>query len=80
MVTAGRDFLNEEEIAIHAPVEKQMPLQMVRGEVVLLHNWTLHSSEPNQTDRPRRAFSTCYIDAATRHRDSGKAYPKIFPA
>jgi len=79
MVTAGRDFLNEEEIAIHAPVEKQMPLQMAPGEVVLLHNWTLHRSEPNQTDRPRRAFSTCYIDAETRHRDTGEAFPKIFP-
>lgn len=79
MVTAGRDFLNEEEIAIHAPVEKQMPLQMAHGEVVLLHNWTLHRSEPNQTDRPRRAFSTCYIDAETRHRDTGEAFPKIFP-
>ncbi len=80
MVMPGRDFLNEEEIAIHAPVEKQLPMEVACGEVVLLHNWTLHSSEPNKTDRPRRAFSTCYIDAATRHRDTGAAFPRIFPA
>ena len=79
MVMLGRDLLEPDEIAVHAPVEKQMALEMARGEVVLLHNWTLHSSEPNKTDHPRRAFSTCYIDAATRHRDTGEAFPQLFP-
>ena len=27
------------------------------GEVVLLHNWTLHRSDVNKTDIPRRGFS-----------------------
>ena len=52
---------------------------MEKGEVVLLHNWTLHRSETNSTNRPRRAFSVCYIDAATRQRDNGRAFPQIFP-
>jgi len=52
---------------------------MEKGDVVLLHNWTLHRSETNHTDGPRRAFSVCYIDAATRQRDSGQAYVSVFP-
>ncbi len=41
-------------------------LELDCGEVVLLHNWLLHTSGVNQTDMPRRAFSVCYMDAATR--------------
>ena len=79
VIRQGQDFLNEEEIAIHAPVEKHVHLEMERGEVVLLHNWTLHSSEPNRTNYPRRAFSTCYIDAATHNHKTGDSYSRIFP-
>lgn len=79
IIIPGQDFLGEEEIAIHAPPEKQIHMEMERGEVVLLHNWTLHSSEPNQTNRPRRGFSTCYIDAATESHKTGDSYSKIFP-
>ena len=73
------DQLNEEERAIHAPDEKRLYLEMEQGEVVLLHNWTLHRSETNSTNRPRRAFSVCYIDTATREQTSGRAFPEIFP-
>jgi hypothetical protein len=34
--------------------------------VVLLHNWLLHSSDVNQTDQSRRAFSVCYMDGRTQ--------------
>ena len=60
------DQLTPEERVIHAPDEKRIYLEMEMGEVVLLHNWTLHRSEVNTTNRPRRGFSVCYIDAATR--------------
>lgn len=40
-------------------------LEMEAGESVLLHNHLPHSSEVNDTDIPRRAFSACYMDAAT---------------
>ena len=73
------DLLSPEERTIHAPIEKRLYLEMEMGEVVLLHNWTLHRSEVNTTNRPRRAFSVCYIDAATHQVTTGRRYPKVFP-
>ncbi len=73
------DLLSEEEIAIHAPDEKRLYVEMEKGEVVLLHNWTLHKSEVNTTNRSRRGFSVCYIDAATREMSSRVSFPQIFP-
>ena len=79
MIPEKGDLLSEEERALHAPDEKRLYLEMEKGEVVLLHNWTLHRSETNSTNRPRRAFSVCYIDAATRQQTSGRTFPEIFP-
>ena len=79
MIPETGDLLSPEERAIHAPDEKRLYLEMEMGEVVLLHNWTLHRSEVNTTNRPRRAFSVCYIDAATHQVTTGRRYPKIFP-
>ena len=80
MIPEKGDQLSAEEQALHAPDGKRLYLEMEKGEVVLLHNWTLHRSETNSTDRPRRAFSVCYIDAATRQTTTGRAYPRVFPA
>ena len=79
MIPETGDQLSEDERALHAPDEKRLYLEMEKGEVVLLHNWTLHRSETNSTNRPRRAFSVCYIDAATRQKTSGHAFPRVFP-
>ncbi len=73
------DLLSPEEIVVHAPDSKRLYLEMEQGEVVLLHNWTLHRSETNSTNRPRRAFSVCYIDAATRQVSTERGFPKVFP-
>ncbi len=73
------DQLSAEERAIYAPDEKRLFLELECGEVVLLHNWTLHRSETNFTNRPRRAFSVCYCDVATRHLTSDITYPQVFP-
>ena len=73
------DQLSPEERALHAPDEKRLYLEMEIGEVVLLHNWTLHRSEVNRTNGPRRAFSVCYIDTATHQIKTGRRYSKIFP-
>ena len=73
------DQLSAEERAIHAPDEKRLYLEMESGEVALLHNWTLHRSETNSTNRPRRAFSVCYCDVATRNLGNDAAYPQVFP-
>ncbi len=67
------------KVTIYAPDEKRLYLEMEMGEVVLLHNWTLHRSEVNTTNRPRRAFSVCYVDAATYRATTRQRFPKIFP-
>lgn len=36
------------------------------GEAILIHNYVWHRSGRSQSGQPRRAFSVCYIDAATR--------------
>ena len=54
-------------------------LEFEAGECVLLHNHLPHSSEINNTDIPRRAFSACYMDAATKA-TSGELFPAIFGA
>ena len=79
MIPEKGDLLSPEEIEVHAPDEKRLYLEMEMGEVVLLHNWTLHRSEVNMTNQPRRAFSVCYIDAATRQKSNDHRFPQIFP-
>lgn len=57
----GENFVQEQ----HAN-ESAVPLPTEAGEVILLHNQLWHRSGRNTTGRPRRAFSVCYMDAATR--------------
>jgi phytanoyl-CoA hydroxylase len=70
-------FLTEEQTRQLCPPEKRVHLELGPGEVALLHNWLLHASDVNKTDIPRRAFSVCYMDAATRTRE-GMAHPVVF--
>jgi phytanoyl-CoA hydroxylase len=50
-----------------APVEADaLPLPVVAGEVLLLHNLVWHRSRRNRTGQPRRALSVCYMPAQTR--------------
>ncbi|MBI1930477.1 phytanoyl-CoA dioxygenase family protein [Candidatus Poribacteria bacterium] len=62
----GSGFLAQEQIDEIVAKSKPVPLELAAGEVVLLHNWLLHSSGTNHTDIPRRAFSICYMPAATK--------------
>ena len=71
--SSGSGFLSEEQreevdrqIASGDPRYRTVHLELEAGEVVLLHNWTLHRSGTNATAIPRRGFSVCYMDAATR--------------
>ena len=59
-------FLSSEQIDERTRMAEQVYLELNAGEVVLLHNWMLHSSGTNHTNVPRRAFSTCYMHAATK--------------
>ena len=57
-------FLTAEQAARHCS-ERARPLELVLqpGEVALIHNHVVHSSEVNTTDAPRRALSVSYMDA-----------------
>jgi len=73
----GSGFLTEEQaqeiVAQSAPVF----LELEAGEVALLHNWMLHSSDTNSTRQSRRAFSVCYMDAATQA-NNGQTFSLVF--
>jgi len=70
-------FLTPELAAVHCPEDKAIDLALEPGEVALLHNWLCHSSGVNRTETSRRAFSICYMEAATIDR-GGHKYPVIF--
>lgn len=61
----GSGFLTEQQSEQLCTKDKVMHLELEPGEVALLHNWLLHSSDVNRTDISRRAFSVCYMDADT---------------
>ena len=59
--------------------EKGIYLEAEAGEVIILHNFLLHRSGVNRTEQPRRAFSVCYMDAATRSLGPGeRQFPVAF--
>lgn len=73
----GSGFLTEEQAEQVASENEAIDLEVALGETVLLHNWLLHSSGTNSTDIARRAFSACYMNAATQSR-SGNTFPILF--
>ncbi len=51
------------------------------GDVIVLHNLAWHRSGTNRTDRPRRAFSVCYMSAETkclRKKRAPRAFLRVF--
>lgn len=72
-------FLRRDQIDALLAAHKPVYLEVPAGEALLLHNWTLHSSDVNSTPIPRRAFSVCYMDAATQSK-RGASFPVIFGA
>jgi hypothetical protein len=73
----GSGFLTEEHIEEIVSKYEPFNLELEAGDSVVLHNWTLHSSGTNSTDRARRAFSVCYMDAATRSSRGGE-FSQVF--
>ena len=71
-------MISTDEEAQHAPAGSSKFLELHAGESVVFHNGTLHRSGVNQTDRPRRAFTMCLMDASAKHKKTGKGYPIIF--
>jgi hypothetical protein len=70
-------FLTAEEADEHCDHDAIHFLELDAGESALLHNWLLHTSDRNASKRPRRAFSICYMDAATCD-STGKSYNIVF--
>ena len=46
--------------------DASLPLPAAAGEALLLHNHVWHRSLTNRTGKTRRAFSICYMSAATQ--------------
>ena len=65
-------FLTEEQAAEAEKGAVIEALVLEAGESVLLHNWLLHSSNVNKSEKPRRAFSVCYMDGETRLVETGE--------
>lgn len=73
----GSGFLTEEQAVEYCRSEDVVYMELAPGEVALLHNWLLHSSDVNRTEIPRRAFSVCYMDGATVSK-SGEKFTRLF--
>jgi hypothetical protein len=58
-------FMTDDQAQTLVAEVETIPLEMEAGEAVLLHNYLPHSSGVNSTAIARRAFSVCYMDAAT---------------
>jgi phytanoyl-CoA hydroxylase len=71
--------ITAEQEATFARDEDSVFLDAKAGEVILLDNLMLHRSGINTIDRPRRAFSVCYMDGATRSvRRPDHRFPQVF--
>lgn len=70
-------FLSDEQIQEQVKPDKIEYLELAPGEVVLLHNWLLHSSDVNRSPVSRRAFSVCYMDGRTVSK-SGAKFSSVF--
>lgn len=79
-VINAQHFLAEDERLRFASDDKVIDLPAEAGEAILLHNYLLHRSGANTTDKARRAFSSTYMDAATRTLDTGQTFPVLFGA
>jgi len=70
-------FLTEDMARNAVAGAESIFIELQAGEAVLLHNWLLHNSDVNRSDIARRAFSVCYMDAATVS-SRGSTFSHIF--
>jgi hypothetical protein len=71
-------FLNEAQSAAICTPDRVVYLELEPGEVVLLHNYLLHASDINRSVQSRRAFSVCYMEAATLRDGVTGKFPAVF--
>jgi phytanoyl-CoA hydroxylase len=73
---------------VPAPASKDVESRVVKvparaGDVIVLHNHVWHRSGVNATPRTRRAFSVCYMSAATkcmRTKRTPRTFTRVFCA
>ncbi|MBI5705674.1 MAG: phytanoyl-CoA dioxygenase family protein [Armatimonadetes bacterium] len=70
--------ISDENLAKHCPEEKAVPIELEAGEAFIMHNWTIHGSDINNTDIPRRGFSVCFMDSRTTYLPTGERFPVVF--
>jgi ectoine hydroxylase-related dioxygenase (phytanoyl-CoA dioxygenase family) len=70
--------ISDAHAAEYCPESSVLHLEIDAGDALLLHNWMLHRSGINGTNRPRRALSACYMDARTLDVLSGARFPVVF--
>ncbi|HLK55182.1 MAG TPA: phytanoyl-CoA dioxygenase family protein [Chthonomonadaceae bacterium] len=79
LFSAHGHTVTAEQEAQFARDEDSIFLEARAGEAILLDNLMLHRSGVNTIDCPRRAFSVCYMDAATRTVSRAeRSFPQIF--
>lgn len=72
-------FLTDEQAKYWTSISEIKFLELDAGDVALLHNKTLHSSDKNNSHQSRRAFSICYMDNCTKKSDGSPTnYSLIF--
>jgi hypothetical protein len=69
--------LTDESAAQHCSPDRVVPMLATPGEMFLLHNWTIHRSGVNPSTQPRRAFTTCLMDARTISVSTGNRFPLL---
>lgn len=77
LVTPLGGVVPPNHVAAREPERSKVALPARAGDVLLIHNHVWHRSGVNVTDRPRRAFSVCYMSAETRCLRK-KREPRIF--
>lgn len=71
-------FLSQAQSAAICTEDRIVHVELEPGEVVLLHNYLLHASDINRSSQSRRAFSVCYMDAATLKNGEPSDFPVVF--
>jgi phytanoyl-CoA hydroxylase len=71
-------FLSKAQAAAICTPNRIVYLELEAGEVALLHNYLLHASDVNRSPQSRRAFSVCYMEAATLKNGVPGKFPAVF--
>ncbi len=71
-------FLSKAQAAAICTEDRIVHVKLEPGEVVILHNYLLHASDINRSTQSRRAFSVCYMDAATLENGAPNSFPVAF--